>query len=82
MRWYDDKKPGLGRDFRAGVKSAMNSLKKHPYHAIRYRDVRMLNLKQFPYALHYTVDAGTSTVTVWGVIASARDPKTYWVWHR
>ena len=46
------------------LESAYNTLKKNPYHSIRYKNVRSLKIKKFPYSLFFTLNEETNFVEV------------------
>jgi toxin ParE1/3/4 len=55
--WYENRKPGLGAAFSAEVQLFLRELKRDPLrNAVRFDDIRRLNLKRFPYSLFYFVE--------------------------
>jgi len=56
--YYESASTGLGKRFLADVECAIGSLATDLVdHAIRFQDIRRVNLKKFPYALYYLLDA-------------------------
>lgn len=54
--WYEDRRPGLGAEFAAEFETAYHHLLEFPLrHAVRFSDVRRLNLLRFPYGIFYVV---------------------------
>jgi hypothetical protein len=52
--WYETQRPGLGQRFVSAVQSADKSLLANPLRfAVRFADVRRLNLADFPYGIFF-----------------------------
>lgn len=72
-QWYENQRPGLGRQFldrfRACVKTISHAPELHEMVASNYRRALM---RKFPYAVFYSF--ADDTVTIYGVIHTARDP--------
>ena len=77
IEWYNQHRTGLGRRFHEIVKTSINGLSRHPFYAIRYRNVRCLPLKKFPYMIHYTVDETHKIVVIQAVFHTSRDPERW-----
>ncbi len=76
--WYNKQLPGLGSRFQKAVKQQIRSLKNIPeIYNVRYKDVHCAVVKKFPYLIHFTIDKGHKTVTVFAVIHTSRDPKIW-----
>ena len=58
--WYEDQQRGLGEDFLAAVRSAVDMISEFP-NAYPVIDglARRYVLKRFPYSLYYTVQSDT-----------------------
>ncbi len=55
--WYNQQLPELGTRFQAQVIVQINSLKIHYRgYAVRYKNVRCMLIKKFPYLAHFTID--------------------------
>jgi plasmid stabilization system protein ParE len=53
-RWYENQRPGLGREFREALDRAINSLGDQPKSfPVIHRDARRALLKRFPYMVFY-----------------------------
>jgi toxin ParE1/3/4 len=53
---YEDELPGLGGEFREEFFRAYRKLRRDPLlYAVRFSDIRRLNLNRFPYGIFYTV---------------------------
>ena len=72
--WYNEQQTGLGRVFHAVVKDHIITLQKNPYYQVRYDDVHCLQLKNFPYMIHFTINESGQQVKIHGVFNTFRDP--------
>jgi mRNA-degrading endonuclease RelE of RelBE toxin-antitoxin system len=78
--WYNDRQSGLGGRFQKTVVRQINALKKNPQiYAIRYKDIRCISLKKFPYMVHFFINEDTKTVEVLAIISTDRNPKIWTV---
>jgi|SRR5690348_5734303 mRNA-degrading endonuclease RelE of RelBE toxin-antitoxin system len=76
--WYNEQVPELGSRFQKQVKQQINSLKTNAQnYGIRYKNVRCMIIKKFPFLVHYTIENSTKTVNVFAVIHMSRNP-TIW----
>jgi plasmid stabilization system protein ParE len=72
--WYEDELPGLGGAFREEFFRAYRKLGQHPLlYAIRFSDIRRLNLDRFPYGIFYVMKR--SEVRVLAVLHGRRETK-------
>lgn len=56
-RFYESKKPGLGRDFLDEVERTITSAEKRPYLGARHSDnIRRRILRRFPFGVLYAVE--------------------------
>jgi mRNA-degrading endonuclease RelE of RelBE toxin-antitoxin system len=76
--WYNEQLEGLGTRFQKQVKTQINSLEKNAaFHAVRYKKVRCMLIKKFPFMVHYSLDETLSLVEVFAVIHTRRNPKIW-----
>jgi mRNA-degrading endonuclease RelE of RelBE toxin-antitoxin system len=76
--WYNKQVPGLGFRFQQQVKTHINRLKEDAsLYAKRYENVRCLNIKTFPFMVHYTINFESDLVVVYAVIHTSRNPKIW-----
>lgn len=76
--WYNDKQIGLGKRFQKIVINQIDSLDKNPHVcAIRYKEIRCLLVKKFPYMAHFYINENNKTVEVLAVISTSRNPKIW-----
>ncbi|MBI3416300.1 MAG: type II toxin-antitoxin system RelE/ParE family toxin [Verrucomicrobia bacterium] len=54
--WYEGQRPGLGWEFKDDFKTHFRNLRRDAQlYAVRFGDVRRLNLDRFPYGLFYVI---------------------------
>ncbi|MCF6170294.1 MAG: hypothetical protein L3J66_04870 [Bacteroidales bacterium] len=54
----------------------MNSLNKNPQiYTIRYKEIRCVLIKKFPYQVHFYINDESSALEVLAVISTSRNPK-------
>ena len=72
--WYEEKRAGLGSEFRAAVDAAFQRLSESPllYPSV-YRQLRRAVLRRFPYLIYFRVDA--DRVVVVACLHSRRHPR-------
>jgi plasmid stabilization system protein ParE len=72
--WYEDQQAGLGNEFAQDFLKRYRDLVNRPkLYAVRFADVRRLNLDRFPYGLFYTIRA--NEVWLLAVLHASRDTK-------
>lgn len=75
INWYEDQQPGLGLEFAADFRSHYRQLARaSQLYAVRFADVRRLNLDRFPYGLFYVIRA--PEIWLLAVLHASRDTKT------
>ncbi len=79
IAWYKTQQIGLGRKFHSEIKLSLENLKTNPFNQIRYKGIRCLPVKKYPYMIHYSVDEDKKLITVQAVFNTSRDPK---IWER
>jgi len=76
--WYNKAQAGLGRRFQNSAIKQINSLIKDPQvYAIRYKEIRCVVIKKFPYMAHFYVNDENNTVEILAVISTDRNPKIW-----
>jgi toxin ParE1/3/4 len=74
-KWYDDERPGLGRDFATEVVHVFDDLEENPFlNACRHpaKNIRWRSPKRFPYRIVYEVLETDRTVVIHAVVHAAR----------
>ena len=73
--WYEDQCPGLGTEFERDFKSHIRRLPQDALlYAVRFADVRRLNLDRFPYGLFYVIRE--PEIWLLGLLHGSRDHET------
>jgi plasmid stabilization system protein ParE len=76
--WYNEKQVGLGKRFQNAAIMQINSLAKDPQiYVIRYKEIRCVAIKKFPYMVHFYINNVNNTVEVLAVISTGRNPKIW-----
>jgi len=77
-KWYNEAQAKLGKRFRDSAITKINQLRNDPQiFAIRYHEIRCIQVTKFPYLIHFYINEETSTVEVLAVISTNRDPKIW-----
>lgn len=77
--YYNALVVGLGEKFYNELDKCFESLEVSPFFQFRYKDIRCLPLKKFPYMIHFTVDETKNTVYVHAIINCYQNPDTKWL---
>ncbi len=73
--WYEDLQPGLGAEFAAEFRLAYRRLAGNSLlYAVRFSNVRRVNLNRFPYGLFYVVRPGE--IWLLAVLHGSRDTES------
>ncbi len=76
--WYNQQQAGLGKRFQKATIKHINELNKDPQiYAIRYKEIRCVLVKKFPYMAHFYINDQSNTVEVLAVISTDRNPKIW-----
>ncbi|MCC6372541.1 MAG: type II toxin-antitoxin system RelE/ParE family toxin [Bacteroidia bacterium] len=68
MAYYHSIRPNLGKMFFETFLQLNNTLQTNPFYAKKYKSVRTIALKKFPYLVHFIVDEEPQTVTIIAII--------------
>ena len=75
INWYENQQAGLGLEFAADFLSHYRHLVRDAQlYAVRFADVRRLNLDRFPYGLFYVIRA--PEIWLLAVLHASRDTQT------
>jgi plasmid stabilization system protein ParE len=76
--YYKSIKPDLAIAFLDRLEEAKKYITKFPEaFQIKYKNVRTVLLKQFPYHIHYIVDDAKKQIVVLAIIHAYKNPKDY-----
>jgi plasmid stabilization system protein ParE len=74
--WYEERRPGLGREFLQSVEEVFDRIRRTPeIHGVAYKRVRQTLVRRFPYIVCYTFDS--ECVKVIAVFHGHRDPSEW-----
>lgn len=73
--WYQSRRKGLEKRFASEVKSSIIHLSEDPYlFEKRYKDVRIIFTRVFPFGVHFHLNESTKTITILGVFHTSLSP--------
>jgi len=76
--YYKNINAQLARQFLARLREAKTYIDKSPLgFQIKYKEVRTLLLKQFPYHIHYLVDETKKQIVILAIIHAYKNPADY-----
>jgi plasmid stabilization system protein ParE len=76
--WYNAQQANLGFTFYKAIQNTLKKIKKNPLgYAVRYKTIRMVIVKKFPYMIHYIAEKQTETIDVLAVICTYRSPQSW-----
>ncbi|WP_213521434.1 hypothetical protein [Nonlabens sp.] len=65
------------KDFDKEIEVAYTALELNPFFKVRYKNVRGLPLKKFPFIIFYTLDEVNKIVEIRSVFNTHQDPAKY-----
>ncbi len=78
FNYYKFLSPLLAKQFLFRLREAKSHIAKSPLgFQVKYKDVRTLLLKQFPYHIHYMVEEKTKMIIILAVIHAYKNPQDY-----
>lgn len=81
LDYYNEKQESLGYRFYKTVKQTLVSLEQDALlYQVKYKDIRCVKLNKFPFLIHYKVDEEQSTVYVYALICTYKNPDENWLW--
>ncbi len=73
-QWYNLQQPSLGIRFQNTTIKQINTLDRVPFsYAVRYKEIRCMLIRSFPYMVHFYINERTNTVEILGVISTDRN---------
>ncbi|PIB25179.1 type II toxin-antitoxin system RelE/ParE family toxin [Maribacter sp. 4G9] len=74
LEWYEEEKEALALDFLQRLDDELDRISKNPEHfQKRYRDIKIVFTRRFPYGIHYTLE--NDIVYVHAVMHMKRKPR-------
>ena len=76
--YYKEISPKLAKQFLHRIREAKVHIERTPLgFQIKYKNVRTLMLKQFPFHIHYLVDKDKKQIIILAIIHAYRNPADY-----
>lgn len=76
--YYKNINPKLAKQFLFRIREAKTYIAKSPLgFQIKYKEVRTLLLKQFPYHIHYIIDETRKQIVILAIIHAYKNPNDY-----
>ncbi|MFN6090264.1 MAG: type II toxin-antitoxin system RelE/ParE family toxin [Cyclobacteriaceae bacterium] len=72
--YYTANSTNAPQNFVASLKNSYSQLAVNPYCRLRYKDVRSLKLRKFPFSLYFVIHESSNTVRVLSCFHDKRDP--------
>jgi plasmid stabilization system protein ParE len=76
-QYYADVSLKVLKDFDIEIEASYKALEQNPFFKVRYKNVRGLPLKNFPFIIFYTLDEVNQTVEIRSVFNTHQDPAKY-----
>ena len=77
-KWYNFQKANLGKILIARFNEKASDIKNNPFIVqVRFDDVRVAFLKQFPYSIHYKVKEELKTIVIHAFFHEHRNPEEW-----
>jgi len=78
VNYYKDINPKLTKQFLFRIREAKTQIALTPVgFQIKYKNVRTLLLKQFPFHIHYLIDDSAKQIIILAIIHAYKNPKDY-----
>jgi plasmid stabilization system protein ParE len=74
INYYLTKSNKATIDFMEALQKAYSKLEKNPYYAFRYKNIRAIKLRKFPYLLYYVIHEQRSNVRILACFNTKRNP--------
>jgi plasmid stabilization system protein ParE len=76
--YYKSISPKLAKQFLFRIREAKVYIQRSPLvFEVKYKDVRTLLLKQFPFHIHYIIDDSQKQIIVLAIVHAYRNPTDY-----
>lgn len=79
ISYYESCAPGLGTRFMVAFEQQIERISLNPYsRAVRYYEVRLAIVDNFPYAIHYVIREKAKMIVIQTVVSMHRNPDDTW----
>lgn len=80
VKYYEGKQDSLGSRFFKATKTTLQTLEKDAlFYQVKYKNVRCVKVKKFPYLVHYKIEHKSNIVRVYALICTHKNPDKNWV---
>lgn len=73
--FYSEKSQNAPVNFILQLEKIYSQLAINPYYPVRYKNIRCVKIKKFPYSLYYVFDEKIQTVKILSCFQNKRNPK-------
>lgn len=75
VKWYNSINVVLGKKLKKEIKNVEKSLKLNPaFASIKYRNVRTVACRVFPYSIHYEIDLNQNEISIISIFHFSKEP--------
>jgi ParE toxin of type II toxin-antitoxin system, parDE len=75
VKWYNKINITLGKRLKKDIKNVEKDIKINPaFASVKYRNVRTVACKNFPYSIHYEVDINSERILIISIFHFSREP--------
>jgi hypothetical protein len=76
--YYNSCQPGLGKRFYQTIDTQLKFLRSnYTLFAVRYDDIRCMNVEKFPYMIHYLVLSDQQTISIKAIFSTHENPEKW-----
>nr|WP_315197916.1 type II toxin-antitoxin system RelE/ParE family toxin [uncultured Flavobacterium sp.] len=74
IKYYKDISPRLAKEFVSRIREAKKFIEQNPMgDDVMYKDIRMHNIRQFPYHIHYYLNVDNKQIVILAIAFSKRE---------
>lgn len=74
IKYYKDISPRLAKEFVSRIREGKKYIEQNPLgDDVMYKNIRMHNIRQFPYHIHYYLDVDNKKIVVLAIAFSKRE---------
>jgi len=78
LDWFLNKSVSTGEKLQIQIEDSINRILKTPFaFEIRYKETRLIHLKNFPISIHYSINEKLKLVTLVAVLSSNENPEKW-----
>jgi plasmid stabilization system protein ParE len=78
LSWYEDKRPGLGKELLFCLEAELSTIQRNPLiFQKQYKQIRRALIRRFPYGIFYLIDDPNRVINVIAVFHAHRTPSSW-----